>query len=96
MKVTIHQKPRIIVDVLAEIEGAEFDLFDLRELIVSLDDGDDVQVEEPLASQLMSLGILSFPGKGKKSAVPGPRFGEAKEAVAEAIDDTELDLPTSR
>jgi len=95
MRVTVTQKPRIIVDVIAEIEGEEFDLFDLRELLVSLDE-ESIQIEDPLASQLMALGIVSFAGSDDRPALPGPRFAEAKQAVAEAIDEAEIDLPLSR
>lgn len=95
MNVTVTQKPRIIVEVLAEIEGEEFDLFDLRELLITVD-SEPLQIEEPLASQLVSLGILASPGDGAHPAVPGPRFMEAKQAVTEAIGEADIDLPLSR
>lgn len=92
MHVTVMQRPRIVVDVIVEIEGIEFDLLDLRELLTSLD-RERVQIEEPLSSQLLALGIISFPGNDRDPAKPGPRFDEAKRAVAEALDDVDITVP---
>jgi hypothetical protein len=78
--------------VLAEIEGEEFDLLVLNDLLRSVDH-ESIYLTEPLASRLVSLGIVESPGDAIRPAVPGPRFLEARRAVAEAIRDADIDIP---
>lgn len=93
MKAKIFQRPRIVVDIIVELEGAEFYLEDLKELFSCIDSKEIIRIEDPLYSQLLSLRILASPGDDSNSPIPGKRYRAAKKALAEAIGEDNIFVP---
>lgn len=96
MKVELRQQPRIVVDVIAEIEGFEFDLIDLHCTLDALEHG-DVHLDEDTTRQLKRMKVVTcYSDEGRTISSAGKRFGELLKAVRRAAADSNIELPVSR
>lgn len=85
MKIDVKKTPRIVVDRTATIDGIEFDLDALGDLLEALD-SERIQVVGAMAAKLKELGAIKFEGRRGIPATLGHRFQEALDAVRLAID----------
>lgn len=97
MKVSLRSAPRIVVDVVAEVGGEEFDLVELNNLLEALELGDVDIEDDEIADKLHKMAVVEYYVRdGVRRMTAGRRFAEFLAAVRTAIDVSNIDLPLSR
>lgn len=98
MNVVVRSEPRIVVKIVAEIDGEKLDMIELIAMLEALELGDTAIDNEELALALQRLNAIdSYAVEGGRSiATAGARFSELLEAVRTAAAASDLELPTSR
>lgn len=92
MIITIDSRPRIVTEHIVDIEGIEFDLLELKDLVDSLDIGDTIIDPETAESLVKLNAIETYAEEGSRIATQSDRFEELRDALSAAIAESGIDL----
>jgi hypothetical protein len=90
--ITIDSRPRIVTEHIVDIEGIEFDLLELKDLVDSLDIGDTIIDPETAESLVKLNAIETYAEEGSRIATQSDRFEELRDALSAAIAESGIDL----
>lgn len=92
MIITIDSRPRIVTEHIVDIEGIEFDLLELKNLVDSLDIGDTIIDPETAESLVKLNAIETYAEEGSRIATQSDRFEELRDALSAAIAESGINL----
>jgi hypothetical protein len=97
MNIALRSAPRIVVDVLADVGGEEFDLVELNSLLEALELGDTSNDDDGMVAKLAQLGVVeSYVRDGRRMVTVGREFDRFVAELQRAIALSDLELPLSR
>ncbi len=84
---TARVRERVVHDLLIVVDGIEFDVEDLRELLEGVEDGDVVVHSDSTGQMLVNNGVLDTLGSQRwmMAAAKGPNFDAFKQAVDDLL-----------